>query len=73
MSVEKLWKLKELRSAWQISDSTIRRDIHDGALQAVRVGKRGLRVPDSEVRRYLEAAKRLMDAAGIGSTVDTTR
>lgn len=62
MAIEKMWKLKELRQAWQTSELTLRRAIHDGSLKAVRIGKRGLRVPDSEVQRYLQ--ERGIDGGG---------
>lgn len=43
----------ELATYYGVSDDTIRRDIHKGALAAVRVGTKGqLRIRIDEARRY---------------------
>lgn len=52
--VEKMWNLKDLASASRMSVAYWRNRVHDGSLKVVRLGRRTIRVPDSEVRSFFE-------------------
>lgn len=47
--------VRELTTALQVSDSTVRRWVRDGVLRAYKVGKRGqLRFSEEDVSSFLE-------------------
>ena len=54
-SVPTLYTVRDLTRILRISEAGIRRLIHTGALQAVRVGPVELRVRHEELQRFLDA------------------
>lgn len=61
--MEKLHTLKELSDSWTYSERSLKRLIKAGKLRAVKVGPGAVRVPESEVRRYLaeQAGEPILD------------
>ena len=54
MRLEKLHSVDEIAEAWRKSVQFVRREIHAGRLQAVRLGVE-LRVSEASLQEYLEA------------------
>lgn len=52
--VERLLRLRELADEWGCSLSSIKRAVDSGMLKVVVVGKRSIRVPASEVDRFVQ-------------------
>jgi len=50
-----LWKRQEAANRLRCSLATLDREIAAGRLTAKRIGKQRLVIPESEIRRYLDA------------------
>lgn len=48
------YTVAEVASFLSVSDRHLRKMISEGRLRVVRVGRRGLRIPDVELRRFLD-------------------
>ena len=53
MNMETMWPIKMLAKSFCMSESFWRKRIADGSIGAVRLGLRSIRVPDSEVKRFM--------------------
>lgn len=61
-----LYTVAELADLWKVSQLTIRRLVHDGALKVVYVGGKLQRIPRASAREYL--ARNTRDGQGPDST-----
>ena len=64
--------VRELTTALQVSDSTVRRWVRDGQLRAYKVGKRGqLRFSEDDISSFLQAQVVNRDALLDEGTADS--
>jgi len=54
---EKLHSIRDLCERFKVSDSTVRRWLRSGQLEAIEVGRQ-LRFEEKEIKRFLDARRR---------------
>lgn len=58
MTVERLWRLKDIAESFDVSYSTLWRWAQSGRMQAVKLPGGALRIKDSEIQRILGEAQK---------------
>lgn len=54
---EKMWTVTEVAQQLRVSDRTVRHWVETGELPVFRVGKRGYRIADSDLQKFVESRK----------------
>ena len=58
---EKMWTVTEVAQHLRVSDRTVRHWVETGQLPIFPIGKRGYRIADSDLTRFVEERKRFAE------------
>jgi excisionase family DNA binding protein len=58
---ERVWTVQEIAQQLRVSEKTVKNWIVGGELQSFRIGRRGYRVMDSDLQRFIESRKHPQD------------